>query len=78
MTATLSPTGELLVPEELRTQLHLAPGDDFDVLVDDDNTITFRRIPPGEEKGWLEWFRACPGPLELPERDKDDKLSLEL
>ncbi len=78
MTAVLSSSGDLPIPKSVRDQLQLQAGDDFDVMVEDDDTIVIRRAAHESEKGWLELLLACPGPLEIPEREKEDSPPLEL
>jgi AbrB family looped-hinge helix DNA binding protein len=78
MTAVLSPSGDLLIPKAVREQIQLEAGDDFDVMVEDDDTIVLRRTSAESEPGWLEVLMACPGPLEIPEREKEDSPPLEL
>lgn len=44
MTAVLSQKGRIVLPKAIREQLHLKAVDDFEVTVEDENTITLRRI----------------------------------
>lgn len=44
MTTVLSQKGQIVLPAPVRQQLHLSPGDDFEVAVEDEDTITLRRI----------------------------------
>jgi len=50
MTTVLSQKGQIVLPAPIREKLHLSAGDDFDVSVEDENTITLRRIsrPPNQ------------------------------
>ena len=44
MTTALSKKGQIVLPSAVRERLHLEPGQDFEVFVDDDDTIVLRRI----------------------------------
>ena len=44
MTTVLSKKGQISLPEPVREQLHLVPGDDFEIFVEDNDTITLHRI----------------------------------
>lgn len=77
MTAALSSDGNLVLPQTVRDQLHLQPGDDLDIIVDEDEII-LKRVTPRSEGDWLDTLLACPYPFEVPEREKDDSPPLEL
>jgi len=65
MTTVLSDKGQLVLPVPVREQLHLLPGDDFEVAVEDRDTITLRRrvaTPPNH--GLVNLLLACPAPFE--------------
>jgi AbrB family looped-hinge helix DNA binding protein len=72
MTTVLSQKGQIVLPIPVRQQLHLEPGDDFEVAVEDDDTITLRRISHPANCGLVDLLLACPGAFEVPPRDKDD------
>jgi AbrB family looped-hinge helix DNA binding protein len=72
MTTVLSQKGQIVLPAPLREQLHLSPGDDFEVAVEDDDTITLRRISQPANRGLIELLLACPSPFEIPARETDD------
>lgn len=72
MTTVLSQKGQLVLPGAVRRQLHLQPGDDFEVFVEDDETITLRRISQPANRGLVKLLLACPAPFEIPSRDQDD------
>ena len=44
MTTVLSQGGQIVLPVPARQQLGLRAGDDFEVLVEDEDTITRRRL----------------------------------
>lgn len=72
MTTILSQKGQIVLPGAIREQLHLEPGDDFEVFVEDDDTITLRRISRPANQGLVDILMACPSPFEIPERERDD------
>jgi AbrB family looped-hinge helix DNA binding protein len=71
MTTVLSKKGQIVLPSAVREQLHLEPGQDFEVLVDDDDTILLRRISRRPNQGLIDHLLACPYPFEIPPRAKD-------
>ena len=72
MTTILSQKGQIVLPGPIRQQLHLEAGDDFEVFVEDDDTITLRRISQPANRGLVKLLRACPAPFEIPARDADE------
>ena len=72
MTTVLSQKGQVVLPGPVRQQLHLHAGDDFEVFVEDDDTITLRRISQPANRGLVDLLLACPAPFEVPTRDRDD------
>lgn len=78
MTTVLSQKGQVVLPGAVRQQMHLQPGDDFEVVVEDDDTITLRRISQPANRGLVDILLACPSPFEIPARDKDDSDALVL
>ncbi len=71
MTTVLSQKGQIVLPGVVREQLHLQAGDDFEVTIEDEDTITLRRITQPANRGLVDLLGACPGPFEIPEREKD-------
>jgi AbrB family looped-hinge helix DNA binding protein len=78
MTTVLSQKGQLVLPVPVREQLHLSPGDDFEVAIEDEDTITLRRISTPANHGLVDLLLACPAPFEIPPRERDDSLPLAL
>lgn len=72
MTTVLSQKGQLVLPVPIREQLKLSPGDDFEVAVEDDDTITLRRISQPANRGLVKLLLACPAPFNIPARARDD------
>ena len=78
MTTVLSQKGQIMLPSSVREQLGLVPGDDFEVFIEDDDTITLRRISHPANHGLIDLLLSCPSPFEIPSRDKDDTAPPEL
>ena len=72
MTTVLSKKGQIVLPGALREELHLAPGDDFEVAAEDDGTITLRRISRPANRGLVDLLLACPSSFAIPECERDD------
>ena len=72
MTTVLSQKGQIVLPGPVRQQLDLHAGDDFEVFVEDDDTITLRRISLPANHGLVDLLLACPAPFDIPARDSDD------
>lgn len=71
MTTVLSQKGQIVLPSAVREQMHLEPGQDFEVFIDDEDTITLRRINRPPNHGLVDHLLACPYPFEIPPRAKD-------
>ncbi|MES2705752.1 MAG: AbrB/MazE/SpoVT family DNA-binding domain-containing protein [Verrucomicrobiota bacterium] len=78
MTTVLSREGQIVLPSAVRDQLHLEAGQDFEVFIDDEDTITLRRISHPANHGLVDLLLACPVPFEVPPRDADDSPPLSL
>lgn len=76
MTTILSQKGQIVLPGVIRDQLHLQAGDDFEVTVEDEDTITLRRITHPANRGLVDLLLACPTSFEVPDREKDDTAPL--
>jgi AbrB family looped-hinge helix DNA binding protein len=76
MTTVLSQKGQIVLPGVIREQLHLQAGDDFEVTIEDEDTITLRRITQPANRGLVDLLLACPSPFEIPDREKDDSAPL--
>lgn len=78
MTTILSQKGQIVLPRAVREMLHLQPGDDFEVTVEDDETISLRRMTRPTNHGLVDLLLACPSALDIPLRERDDSPALEL
>ncbi|NQW99798.1 AbrB/MazE/SpoVT family DNA-binding domain-containing protein [bacterium] len=68
MNTVLSQRGQIVLPGVIREQLHLQAGDDFEVTVEDEDTITLRRVTQPPNRGLVDLLLACPAPFEIPDR----------
>ncbi len=72
MTTVLSQKGQIVLPGTVRQKMHLQAGDDFEVSIEDEDTITLRRITQPANRGLVDLLLACPSSFEIPDRDMDD------
>lgn len=77
MTTVLSQKGQIVLPGVVRERLHLRAGDDFEVTIEDEDTITLRRITQPANRGLVDLLLACPASFEIPAREKDYSKPLE-
>lgn len=78
MTTVLSKKGQIVLPGAIREQLRLLPGDDFEVNIEDTETIVLRRIAKPANSGLVDLMLTCPAEFDVPVREKDDSRPLEL
>lgn len=78
MTTILSQKGQIVLPRAVRERLHLQVGDDFEISIEDEDTITLRRIQRPANRGLAELLLSCPVPFEIPARENDNSKALEL
>jgi AbrB family looped-hinge helix DNA binding protein len=76
MTTVLSQKGQIVLPGAIREQLQLQAGDDFEVTIEDEDTITLRRVNQPANRGLVDLLLACPATFEVPAREKDDSTPL--
>ncbi len=62
MTTNIGQRGQLVIPKAIRTSRKIQPGDDFEVITDDEDLdlILLRRIRPTANAGLLKHLAACP------------------
>ena len=64
--------GQLVIPKAIRASRKIQPGDDFEVIADEDDfdLILLRRIRPAANAGLVKHLAAYPlkGPLAAPIR----------
>lgn len=78
MTTVLSKKGQIVLPSSVREQMHLEPGQDFEVLIDDEDTILLRRISNPPNRGLVDHLLACPSPFDVPPRARDSSAPIAL
>lgn len=78
MTTVLSKKGQIVLPNSVREQMHLEPGQDFEVLIDDEDTILLRRISQPPNHGLVDHLLACPSFFDVPPRAKDSSQPIAL
>ena len=78
MTTVLSQKGQIVLPVPVRQQLHLLPGDDFEIAIEDEDTISLRRISHPANRGLVDLLLACPTTFAIPPRETDDSKPLVL
>ncbi len=71
MTTVLSKKGQIVLPNAVREQMHLEPGQDFEVFIDDEDTILLRRISRPANQGLVDHLLACPALFKVPPRAQD-------
>jgi bifunctional DNA-binding transcriptional regulator/antitoxin component of YhaV-PrlF toxin-antitoxin module len=54
MTAVLSKKGQIVLSVPVRQQLTLSPGHDFELAIEDEDTITLRRISQPANRGLVD------------------------
>ncbi|PWU19524.1 MAG: transcriptional regulator/antitoxin, MazE [Verrucomicrobia bacterium] len=64
--------GQISLPQPVREQLHLVPGGDLEVSVEDEDTITLRRVTHPANAGLVDLLLSCPAEFDIPKRDTDD------
>ena len=75
VTTVLSQKGQIVIPGAVRKQLSL---DDFEIEIEDGETIRLRRISRKPNQGLADHLRSCPYPFDIPDRAKDLPREVEL
>ena len=82
MAANIGQRGQLVIPKTIRDSRKIEPGDDFEVIADEDDfdLILLRRVRPGANSGLLEHLASCPhkGRLPVPIRRREPMRSFTL
>ncbi|MGL5018701.1 MAG: AbrB/MazE/SpoVT family DNA-binding domain-containing protein [Luteolibacter sp.] len=78
MTTVLSQKGQIVLPSSIREQMQLEAGQDFEVFIDDEDTITLRKINRPPNHGLVDHLLACPYPFKIPPRAKDTTTPISL
>ena len=63
----------VVLPGPVRAKMHLHAGDDFEVSIEDEDTITLRRITQPANRGLVDLLLGCPATFEIPARDAADR-----
>jgi AbrB family looped-hinge helix DNA binding protein len=68
MTTNMGQRGQVVIPKAIRTSRGIAPGDDFEVMADEEDLdlILLRRIRPAANAGLVAHLAACPHKAVLP------------
>lgn len=72
MTTVLFQNGQIVLPGPIREKLNLSPGDNFEVTIEDDETVTLRRIAQPANRGLVDLLLACPSLSGMPNRETDN------
>ena len=72
MTTMLTQKGQLVLPVPVRQRLHLSPGDDFEVAIEDEDTLTLRRVSHPANRGLVDLLLACPSSFVIPPREAEN------
>ena len=82
MTTNIGQRGQLVLPKAIRTSRKIQPGDDFEVIADDDDfdLILLRRIRPAVNAGLVKHLSICPykEPLSTPARRREQMRKVKL
>ncbi len=70
MTTVMSQKGQVVLPASVREKLDLQPGDDFEILLEDDDSILLRRVSRPPNSGLIDHLLSAPGELEIPKRSR--------
>jgi AbrB family looped-hinge helix DNA binding protein len=75
MTTNVGQRGQVVIPKAIRTSRGIAPGDDFEVIADEEDfdLILLRRIRPAANAGLVRHLATCPHkvPLLKPSRRRE-------
>jgi AbrB family looped-hinge helix DNA binding protein len=75
MTTNIGQRGQVVIPKAIRISRKIQPGDDFEVIADDDDfdLILLRRIRPTANAGLVKHLAACPfkGIISAPVRRRE-------
>lgn len=78
MTTVLSEKGQVVLPALIRKRLQLKSGEDFEVGIENGDTIILRRISKPANFGLVKTLCSAPFSFNIPARDNDDTLPLKL
>ena len=72
MTTNIGQRGQIVLPKAIRTSRKIQPGDDFEVIADEDDfdLILLRRIRPTANAGLVQHLAACPHKGSLATRNR--------
>ena len=75
MTTNIDQLGQPVLPKAIRASRKIQPGDDFEILADEDDfdLILLRRIRPVANAGLVRHLTDCPhkGRLSVPRRRRE-------
>ena len=71
MTTVLLEKRQIILPSKVCKQMHLEAGQDFEITIEDEDTITLHRVTNPPNHGLIDHLLACPSPFKVPPRAKD-------
>jgi AbrB family looped-hinge helix DNA binding protein len=78
VTTVLSQKGQIVLPVPIRQKLHLSAGDDFEVFLEEDSTISLRRVSHPPNFGLVDLLLGCPATFKVPPRERDSSTPVDL
>ena len=72
LTAKISTKGQIVLPQKLREQRRIRPGDAFEFLESDDpDVIVMRKVARRPNEGLIDALLGCPHRFEIPKSPRE-------